>query len=526
MINPYVLQQAFRERDVEVFAKEILGMPIHDGHRYWFKHSDKIINVLKPANQWGKTTAESILHIYHGVCKPKLDRFNPTYETWMKTRYQTLNFGKTYEVAKGVMEAVQDITNGQYLLPNGSFNNSLLKGWAITQVVDYPKLPKIKWFNNSETLIRSYDGLGESFKRLKLAFISGDECGDIPELNLFLNGTLMPRISFFKGNIHLVGTSQPKGLEYEELAEQIEKEIEEKGVEKASRFIISFNATPEYSSVYTNQFMPEDFLHELEDIADPELKKQTIYGQYVDYSDHLYTFDEVRQMFTPSIPWNPETGFSEAPIDGEYYVFATDLAASKDETSVTCIRYNIRRKTDDGLFIFFPHRVVFHQAWKGSSYPLSLQYEMIIQKYLAFKTVSPHRTKFIYDAGSLGGKNAEQAFQQLNGLPFPPKGRSYAEIKAEMFGKVKYVLGKGRDFYVNDKGKLIDKNPNWGGIRASASLKELRRQIEVASKDDVKLKNDQFSSFGMAVHYVEARAPKIVHARAVDLNYSRGLIRR
>lgn len=471
------------------------------------------------------TTAEAVAHIYQAVCKPQLDRFNLTENIWSRTRYQTLNFGKTYEVAKGVMEAITDITEGQYLLPSGEFNNSALAGWAIRNIEDIPKLPKIIWYNKSETLIRSYDNMGESFKRLKLAFISGDECGDIPELNLFLNGTLMPRTFFFGASIHLVGTSQPKGVEYETLAELAEEDIRQKDT-ASNYFVISANNNPKLASVYQNNFIPVEHLKKIEEIADPNLRRQIIYGFYVDWANHLYMWDEINQVFTDKIPYDPETGLSEAPVEGGYYVFATDMAASEDETSCTCIKYNNKKSIGDDKFVNLPHRVVFHKAWKGKSLPLSLQYAVIKEYFRKFKVVSPHRTKFLYDAGSLGGKNTAEAFKDLQGYPFPPQGRSYAEIKAEAMGVVKEVLGMGREFTIDEKGKRIDKNLEWGGIKASNLLKELRRQLEIASKDDDKIKNDQFTSLMMALHFIERRQPKMGHIKAVDFNFSKSLLAR
>lgn len=521
-MNPQVLQQAFRQRDIVTFSEQILGIPLHDGQKFWMRNSWKLINILSPSNQWGKTTAEAICHIFQAVCKPQLDAFNVDFDTWYQMRYLTLNFGKTYEVAKGVMESIIDITEGRFLLPNGTFNKSMLAGWAITDTWDMPKPPKIIWFNNSETLIRSYDGLGEAFKRLRLAFMSGDECGDIPEMQLFLNGTLLPRGAFFKAPIHLVGTAQPKGVEYEEVKEIAERDMKANGSD-SSYFLLSANTNPEMASIYQNEFMAADNIRAIENIADPELRKQIIYGQYVDYSDHLYTWDEISQLFTDDIPYDPESGMSEAPVDGGYYIFFTDLAAAKDETSITCIRYNIIKSKDEvtGKIEYAPHRVVFHKAWKGETLPLSLQYALIKEYFMKYKRISPKRTTFGYDAGSLGGKNAEEAFKELHGVPFPPRGRSYAEIKGEMFGKIKEVLGRGRSFMINEKGERVDKNKSWGGVKASSKLKELRRQLEAASKDDDKLKNDQFTSFGMCIHFIEARAPKVVHTRAVDLNYNR-----
>lgn len=519
--DPYQFQEIFHNHDILTFTEQILGMKLHPGQKLWLKYAWKPINILKPANQWGKTTVEAIFHIYQAVCKPGLDQFNLNYEDWFAMRYPTLNFGKTYEIARGVMEHVIDITEGRFLLPDGTMNQSLLKGWAIKDIWrESPKLPAIFWWNNSQTLIRSYDGLGESFKRLRLAFVSGDECGDIPELRLFLNGTLLPRTFFFKAPIHLVGTSQPKGLEYEAISDDAEEDYLRNGLD-AEHFVISYNVDPEMSAVFRNDFMNQDYLRKLESIADPELRKQIIRGMYVDWSEHLYTWDEINQMFTKTIPYDPVTGLSEAPIPEEFYVFSCDMAATHDETSITCIRYNIRRKLADGTFKHFAHKVVFHKAWKGETLPLSLQYEIIKQYFMQFKKVSPTRTKFVYDSGGLGGKNAQDAFKDLFGVSFPPKGRSYGDVKAEGMGKVKEVLGRGRDFIINEDGKVLDKNPNWGGLRASSGLTELRRQLEVSSKDDDKLKNDQYTSLMMALHYIESRAPKAGHSKAVDFNVMR-----
>jgi hypothetical protein len=517
------LQKQNKIRDIIYFANNVLGMPLNRGQIWWLQNACKLVNILKPANQWGKTTAEAVAHIYHAVCKPKLDRFGLDEQTWADTRYQTLNFGKTYEVANGVKEAIIDITEGQYLLPDGKFNNSLLKNWAIIEIEEAPHLPRIVWYNKSETLIRSYDQLGESFKRLKLAFISGDECGDIPELMLFLNGTLLPRTFWYGGSIHLVGTSQPKGVEYETLAELAEEDIKEKG-EKSDYLILSANTNSEMASVYQNQFIPEENIKKIEAIADPNMRRQIIYGFYVDWASHLYSWDEVNQVFNNDLPYDEESGFTQTPEENAYYVFAVDIAAAEDETSCTCLRYNLKRVIDENTKIDLPHKIVFHKAWKGKTLPLSLQYALIKEYFKKFKIVSPHRTKFIFDSGSLGGKNAAEAFKELNGFPFPPEGRSYAEIKAEAMGVVKVVLGRGREFTIDQKGKRIDKNINWGMLKGSPMLKELRRQLEIASKDDDKIKNDQFTSLMMALHFVERRVPKVGHLKAVDFNYNRAVL--
>ena len=506
-MNVFELQEILRSRDIAEFSRKVLGIDVHEGQEFWFDKSTKQINILKPGNQWGKTTAEAIKHIYHAVCKPQLDRFPMTPADRFAFAYKTLNFGITYEVANGVCEAILEIVEGKYLLPTGKYNNSLLAGFAIKKVDSQPKMPQIIWWNNSRTLTRSYDNLGAAFKRLRLAFISGDECGDIPELILFVNGTLLPRVLFFQGSIDLVGTAQPKGLEYEELSETAQEDMADLG-EESNYFILNHNTFPQYASVYTNKFMSSEFISKIEGIADPQLREQIIYGKYTEFGKRLYTFEEVAQMFKNDLPYDAETGFTEFPERNGFYIFSVDVAGSEDETSLTCIRYNLKKVLRGGEVVPMKHRVVFHKAWKGASVSLDLQYQMILDYYRMFKMVSPARTRLVYDSGALGGKVLGQALASANPYPFPPKKRRYSEVKAEGQMKVKEVLTRNRKLGMDEKGKKKDLNPDWGGVEASPLIKGLRKQLEIASKDDDKLKNDQYTSFMQAIHFIEMRTPK------------------
>ena len=512
-MNPIQIQTYSKTRDVVGFARDVLGLKDieeHTGQVKWLRESWRLINILKPANQWGKTLAEAVLHIYHAMCKPMLQGRVHDDLMWYGIRYETVNVGKTYEVAKGVFETILDIIGGKILMKDGTTNQCDL-GWAISHIEDaMNKPPEITWWNGSKTLIRSYDEFGSAFKRKRLAFVSVDETGDINELKLFLNGTLIPRVFFFRGPIHLVGTSQSAGVEYEEVSEMA-KESYEKNPESDYYY--------QTGSVFENPNIDPEFIRKLEAIADPELKKQIIYGQYVDYGDKIYSFDEINQLFSDPMPWDEKSGFTEAPIKDGKYVMAVDMAATKDETSVTCVRHDITMTAPDGTKTELPYRVVFHKAFKGETMPLSLQYEMIHQWFNAFKSVAPLSTKFVFDSVALGGKNAEQAFSDLHGFPFPGTGASYMNAKAEAIGTFKEVLGKGRKFVIDEKGKQVDENRRWGMLRISPQMITMRRQIEGYKLDDRNIKQDRFMSLIMAIHYIEKRKPKISHNRAVDLDY-------
>jgi hypothetical protein len=514
--------QPLYKDSIILFAQEVLGMPVHDGQKEWLRESNKVINILRPANQWGKTLIVAITHLYECCFKPGLFGMTQDSETWKEVRYETVNVGKTYEIARGVFETAMDIVEGRFLLPSGKTNESTLKGWAITKSYDQAnRPPEIHFWNGSRILIRSYDDLGSAFKRKKLAYISSDECGDIPELKLFLTGTMLPRISFYKGKVDLIGTPQPEGIEYEELSIEAQKKMEKEkeGGEESDMY---FRTGP----IYENPFLDKKYIEKIEAVADPELRRQIIYGEYVDWGDHFFSFDEVANMFDTKMEYDPETGFSEYPDAKGNYIFSVDLAASHDETAATCIRYGIEIKGLGGDVIELPHRIVFHKAFRGRKYPLHMQYELIKSWFNSFKNVAPS-TRFVFDAHSLGGKNAAEAFSDLKGVPFPPSGMAPVKAKAEAMGMMKEVFSRGRKVkYSQEADKMIDTEERWGGIKASPKLKELRRQFEVYKMDDKYLKQDRLISVVQAVHYIERRRPRLSHNRAVKFNYLGGTVRR
>lgn len=510
------IQPSNGQEAILTFATEILGMPgltdtgdfVHTGQINWVRGSNKVINYLKPANQWGKTAITAIKHIYQCVMKAQLHGRVVDRETWRSIRYETLNFGKTYEIARGVLESAIDICEGNFLLPTGKTNESLLKGWAITQVVDNSaKPPEIVFWNNSHLLIRSYDDLGSAFKRKKIAFASGDECGDIPELRLFVTGTLLPRLSFYRGQLDLIGTPQPKGLEYEEMGAEAQKEMLERGPESDQFFYTG--------SVYENPFLPRSFVKKIESVADPELRKQIIFGQYVDWTEHFFSFDEISQMFVDEIDWNEETGISEYPDPNGCYIMSVDLAATSDETVASCVRYNRFLQIPNGRSIELPYKIVFHKGFVGRTIPLSMQYELIKSWFMIYRNVCP-RTRFVFDGNSLGGKNSEEAFADLHGSPFPPKGVHIAKAKAESMGAFKEVLGRNRRIRTVD-GKAVDEVPNWGHLRASSKITKLRKQMEGYRMDDKAIKQDRVVSVAQAIHYIERRKPNLSRTKAIDI---------
>lgn len=486
--------------DPIAFGEIVLGLPLyqHKGQVKWVKNSTKLVNILKPGNQWGKTLITSVKHIHHAVTKPGLRAKAKNLETWRKVRYETANVGKTYEIARGVFETVQDVVNSNFLIGDtGKTNVSLLADWAITRIDDMPKPPAIKWWNGSATLIRSYDDLGSSFKRKKLAYVSSDECGDLPELKLFLWGTLVPRVTFFQGKIDLIGTSQPAGVEYEELYQEAKKEFDENA--KESSYYV------QEGTMFENPFNDQAHIRNIEKAGDPTLIKQIIYGQYVDYKDKYFTWAEVQQLFTDEMDWDPATGVSEPPDPNGKYLFSNDLAASNDKTVLFGIRYDVK-----------PYRLVFAKFFKGKEMPLSMQYVQLKAWYLSYKRVAPN-CKYIFDFNSLGGKASEENFEDIHAWKFPPKGMSYSLAKSNAVRTLKTVLQRGREVK-EEEGKIVDLKPGWGGLRMSSKLVAVKKEMEGYTLNDKNIVQDLVATLYMGIFYIEMLHPTLSHAKAVPFN--------
>ena len=505
-MNIYDLSfQLVQQRNIELFAKVFLGIDCfhHEGQLRWFKNAcppnpkdQKIINILRPGNQWGKSLALAIAHIFHAITKIQLwSRISSSIVPWGNAEYLTLNFGKEYEVAKEVFYLIQKLVQGEMIIPGGETNKSLLRDWAIVDARERP-LPHIKWWNHSETLFRSYTDMGVAFKTKRLAFCSGDEVGDIPELNTFINGTLLPRIMFLKGSIWLVGTPQARQIAVNEYRELIE----------------TAKANPKFyyvqgGSCYENPFLPHEFVRQIEATADPEMRRQLIYGEFANIGEKYFTYEEISHLFNEKLPFDKETGVCQPPVKGGRYVVSVDFGASKfDQFSFSVIRYDLE-----------PYLLVKHQTWRGHLVPPPMQYQIVRDVVEEYQQSGMGKVQLIFDSGGSGGKTADSFLSDLHGFPYPGPGRHYAVTKASSLSALKDLLNRGRQA-VEIEGKIVDIEENWGGLKAPL-IYELREEMGMYQLDDAKLRQDRVATLWMAAYWLELRRPRVIRKQAVDFDW-------
>ncbi|MDE1866711.1 MAG: hypothetical protein KGI08_03245 [Thaumarchaeota archaeon] len=472
--SPEEYSQRIRD-NIGFFALHELGIDLTPKQLLWVTNSTKKINLLTPGNQWGKTLVEAVKHIWHANTKHLLEGRVASPEEWLKAEYETLNFGLTYEIAKPVKDYITKICEGELLIyePDGSshFNESKLKGWAIVDNKDNP-LPTITWFNGAKTLFRSYDNMGSSFKAKRLAFISGDEVGDIPELRTFVTGTLLPRLVAMDGKLDLVGTPQAdKSEEYQRMVTDAQDDKDD------LYYYLS-------GSMYDNLYLPKAAIQMTENIADPELRRQIIYGEFVSTGEKYFTWDEIRNAIDMQLT------LQDRARNGQY-ICSVDFSAAEDYTVIVVLDYSRE-----------PYKLVYHMRFKGKKVAVPMQYELVKD------VVKRFNARLIIDSSALGGKNALSFLATCNpiGFNFTPKS------KAEMLASFKIALQGGTsDKYKRDlseeNGIMVDKNPDWGLIRFP-DIPELIKELQNYRLDDESIKNDQVMALGMAVHWIEIRKPR------------------
>lgn len=480
------------------FAEIVLGIKLHGGQIEWMKNSTKRINILRPGNRFGKTVSAAVKHIWHCMCKPKLDGKVLTTDEWYRVEYNTLNFGPTYELGRGALLIARDLVEGNLLLPDGKTNNSMLKGWAITEDrADANQMPSITFKTGSKMLGRSMSEMGAAFKMRKLAYISGDECADVPELWTFTNNTLLMRVVDFDGSIDLVGTPQPEGIDYMRMIEMAEEDM------RRPTWGLDGIYYTQRGSIYENPYLPVSAIQEIERIADPVMKQQIINGEYVEVGDKYFGYERIQNAIE-------EIEQIDAGIPGRKYITAVDFAGGEsvwaDYTVIETIDY-----TEE------PYKLVSFKRFKGGDISIPMQYKLVEE------TVKAFGSKLIIDSSALGGKNAMAFLSHLNPVSaeFGPTRNS--TLKAEMLATTKIAFdgGQSKKFRRDRElveGNWIDRNPNWGLIKIP-NIPALINELTNYKVEDAKIRTDCVMTLIMAIHWIEMRRPKLQVKRAVDVDF-------
>lgn len=311
--------------DIVFFAEHFLGMPLHDGQKKFFRQANGKVNILVPANRYGKSVMVAIKHIHHCFYKIGIGTGNAL--AWEKASYMTANLAPHADATKPVFEAVRNIMTSSFVIPqeDGSvLNNDCLIGWMLDEKHIRTSTPYlIPFTNRTQILFRSTgEDKGDSIQGKNFGYISYDEGGRSNHLEYEMNANIIPRLADLNGTLDIVSTPDMRShsLSYHH-------DLFEKGMRH------EYGYYSQEGSISDNYFLlrnnPTYIEDELRRLGSDPIADQVLYGKFVFAGDALYPGDDINAGKDDSLK------DGTPPQAGHMYVVGVDTAMGHDEMVFT-----------------------------------------------------------------------------------------------------------------------------------------------------------------------------------------------
>jgi hypothetical protein len=282
-------------RDPVYFAQIFLPKKPHPGQVTWLRGSIHPINVLVPGNRWGKSTVIAMKHVWH--C---LFRIGETPDLIARGEaYETISVAMSADQAEIVYREAKRLLQGPLKRMVAAFRTT--------------PFPHIVFKNGAVMHCRSAHDDGKYIDGHGYRYLSIDEAGWITNLRHLMTNVIIMRLTG-GGHVDLIGT--PKG--FNDLYFYYER-----GQRKVPGYY------SQRGSIYDNPFLPPDDIKMRDQLlasADPKVRQQVLFGEFVDFTGLAFTRDQRDNAFDPAL------SHFVAPVSGRKYVVAWDLGRTTDFT--------------------------------------------------------------------------------------------------------------------------------------------------------------------------------------------------
>lgn len=446
-------------RDPLVFANTLLPSAPHPGQETWLAKSHQNINVLVPGNRWGKSTVIAMKHIHK--CMFKVGASPTGKHNWMSMPYETISAAHSADQAEIVFTTARRMLQHPAIAP------------FVARVYETP-FPRIKFYNGAVFHCRSAHDKGKYIDGHAYRYVSIDEAGWIANLKELINGVVLMRLAG-GGELDLIGT--PKG--YGDLYWYYNRG--QRGVE---------GYYSQRGSIFDNPYLPPEDIRRRDELlahADPRLRDQVIYGDFVSLEGMAFTKDQLDNAFDPDMPAHTDY------IPGHRYVQAWDLGRRTDYT--VGITLDITER---------PYRLVDFQ--RLNKVPWEEIYGLIGRKRAEYHVYQPR-----IDATGPQGDVIEEELTK-RGIFVDAFRTSTRVEKTNLINTLQSALDYGRRSlgereWPDEAGimhKIPDMEPpggNWGLLRLPA-IPQLVDEMGTYQLDDKDLVQDCVMSLALATHIV------------------------
>lgn len=489
---PYKLQRALTDGydDIVVFSEVLLGMPLHEGQKKFLREGTAKVNVLVPANRWGKSITVAIKHIHHCFYKKGIGRGN--FEAHSRSHYRTANLAPHSDATKPVFDAIVAIMTSSFTIPQedgSALNNHCLISWFLDPDKIIRSTPyRIPFINNSEILFRSTgEDKGDSIQGKPFGYISYDEGGRSNHLDYELDSNIIPRLADLNGSLDLVSTPDTSSASI-----MTHFELFEKGK----------RGDPGYYSqeggISDNIYILRNNPNYIEDMiamyrGNPILD-QVLYGKFVFGGANLYPADQIEEAK------DEDLNDGELYQPGHQYVIGIDTAMGRDEQVYTVIDVTE-----------LPYRLVRILGAIGNTKSPQMHMNDLIDLYWSYNKDS--NVKIILETWN--GESARffqdlplelQAVTKCFGSWQPPGittkmiGRNPRNVrKAEILIALQKILAN-REIKIPNNASLV-------------------KQLSIYREEDTKLKTDRVMSLALAVWLATDGKPKNQTIELIEVDF-------
>lgn len=315
-------------KDPVIFAYYLLGMPLHPGQVKFLRHTTEYlrdsevpmdkINVLVPANRWAKSTTLAIKHIWKHFYKIGVPDGNR--EVWGKADYRTANVAPHQSLVEPVFNYVDQIMTSRYMirLRNGrTTTNKCQIEWFYLADKTLSSPPMRQFFAFGSYIEHRTIGAtaSDSLEGKPWAYISYDEGGRSDHLENEVNGTFLPRLFDFSGDLDIPSTPDMTSASilyhyklYEDGLHGLNSTYTQEGSLRDNVFFSSEQIEKQYK-IYENN----------------PLRDQVLDGKFVFAGDNIFPAEDILAAQIDDL--NDGVRY----IEGHQYVISTDTAIGSDE---------------------------------------------------------------------------------------------------------------------------------------------------------------------------------------------------
>lgn len=364
--------------DPVLFITQLLGMPLHKGQvKYLYETTQRQtkINILVPANRYGKSTVASCLQIWYNFYKFGIPPGNR--ETWWKAEYRTANVAPQASLVEPVFKYMDQILSSKFsiYLPDGRVvNNKCQIEWFYLKNRTTTTPPfKMFFHNNSYIEHRTIGGTGaDALEGKPFGLITYDEGGRSHHLEEEVRGTFLARLFDWRGPLHILSTpdtTSPSILYHYELYQ--------KGLNNIDKHYTMEGALRD------NEFFPPEQIQEQYDLyKDDPLAPQVLEGKFVFGGDNLFNAQDILDAKDESL------NDGRRHQDGHRYVVATDTAMGSDEmvhTVLDCTDLKVTKQANGMWDIQGCAYLVRQAAAKGNSKSPQRHMNDFLDLYYSYK---------------------------------------------------------------------------------------------------------------------------------------------